>query len=108
MKCTIVSAVLTMTVLLGPVIAHPGHDHSKEIRERKAYLTNPHHRRSLAHCADQLKARGNDILMASRRSAMVEALRKKRSISTGVISQYIQTVFVLSFTSSPISSRSGC
>ncbi|ORY12234.1 extracellular dioxygenase, partial [Clohesyomyces aquaticus] len=64
------------------VVAHPGHDHSKEIQERTAYLTNPIHKRSLAHCAEKLKARGNDVAMAARRSAMAESLRKKRSISS--------------------------
>ncbi|KAF2269264.1 aromatic compound dioxygenase [Lojkania enalia] len=81
MKSTFVSTLLGAALLAQQVLAHPGQDHAKEVEERNAYLNHPNHKRSLAHCAEKLKARGNDAMMAARRSAMVETLRKKRSIS---------------------------
>ncbi|KAF1940819.1 aromatic compound dioxygenase [Clathrospora elynae] len=70
-------------LLLQQSIAHPGQsaeDHAQEVAERNEYLSN--NRRSLAHCADTLKARGNDVAMHARRSAMVEKLRAERAINT--------------------------
>lgn len=61
--------------------AHPGdspEEHAREITQRNAYLST--HKRSLTHCADTLKARGNDIAMAHRRSAEVKKMRAKRAI----------------------------
>jgi hypothetical protein len=64
-------------------IAHPGQsaeEHAKEIAERRAYLNN--NRRSIAHCADVLKKRGNDVAIHERRAAQVEKARAKQAIST--------------------------
>ncbi|KAF2256270.1 extracellular dioxygenase-like protein [Trematosphaeria pertusa] len=82
MKSSIVSAILGASLLAQQSVAHPGESRAelqKEVEERSTYLST--HKRSLAHCADALKARGNDVAMHARRSAMVEKLRKKRSIS---------------------------
>lgn len=84
MKSSIVSAILGASLLAQQSVAHPGESRAelqKEVEERSTYLST--HKRSLAHCADALKARGNDVAMHARRSAMVEKLRKKRSISQG-------------------------
>lgn len=78
------SSIFGAALLAQQAVAHPGQSKAelaKEIQERSAYLNT--HKRSLAHCADKLKARGNDVAMHARRSAMVENLRKKRSISQG-------------------------
>lgn len=72
MKASLVSALLG-AIIAQQAVAHPGQSHAehvKEVQERNAYLNT--HKRSLAHCADKLKARGNDIAMHTRRSAMVE------------------------------------
>ncbi|KAF2467084.1 aromatic compound dioxygenase [Lindgomyces ingoldianus] len=82
MKSAVVSALIGAAILSQQVLAHPGHNHAKENEQRSAYLNNPNTKRSLAHCAEKLKARGNDIAMAARRSAIAQNLRKKRSIST--------------------------
>ncbi|RAR02482.1 aromatic compound dioxygenase [Stemphylium lycopersici] len=61
--------------------AHPGdspEEHAREIAQRNAYLST--HKRSLTHCADTLKARGNDLAMAHRRSVEVKKMRAKRAI----------------------------
>ncbi|KAF1926074.1 putative extracellular dioxygenase, partial [Didymella exigua CBS 183.55] len=61
--------------------AHPGdspEEHAREIAQRRDYLST--HKRSLAHCADTLKARGNDLAMAHRRSLEVKKMRAKRAI----------------------------
>ncbi|KAF2002684.1 aromatic compound dioxygenase [Amniculicola lignicola CBS 123094] len=78
MKSGIVTAILSAALLSQEAIAHPGHDHTAEIAQRNAYLK--HNKRSLAHCADSLKKRGNDAMMNARRSAIAGNLRKKRSI----------------------------
>ncbi|EMD87307.1 hypothetical protein COCC4DRAFT_134246 [Bipolaris maydis ATCC 48331] len=75
---TIASTLLSLSVL---VAAHPGQSKAemkREAAERSAYLST--HKRSLAHCADQLKARGNDVAMQNRRRSLVEKARQKRSI----------------------------
>jgi hypothetical protein len=64
-------------------IAHPGESaeqHAKDAAERRAYLSA--NKRSLAHCADALKKRGNDVAMHQRRAAQVEKARAKRAISS--------------------------
>jgi hypothetical protein len=67
------------------IIAHPGQsaeEYAKEAAERRAYLNA--NKRSLAHCADALQKRGNDIIMHNRRAAQVEKARAKRAISSGM------------------------
>jgi hypothetical protein len=82
--------IMRFTTFLGAAllaqqsIAHPGQskeEAAKEMAERRAYLNA--NKRSLAHCADALKKRGNDIAMHNRRAAAVEKARSKRSISVG-------------------------
>ena len=80
----LISTLLCATLLAQQTVAHPGQsaeEHAKEVAERNEYLST--HKRSLSHCADTLKARGNDLAMAHRRSAAVKQLRAKRSISQG-------------------------
>lgn len=81
MKISVASTLLSLSVL---AVAHPGQSKAemkREAAERNAYLSN--HKRSLAHCADQLKARGNDIAMQNRRRSLAEQAREKNLISAG-------------------------
>ncbi|KAF2178132.1 aromatic compound dioxygenase [Zopfia rhizophila CBS 207.26] len=80
MKNTLVSAIFGAALLAQQAVAHPGH-HKRELEQHNAYMSNPNNKRSLAHCAEKLKARGNEAAMAARRRAMAENLRKKRAIS---------------------------
>ena len=83
MKVSIAFTLLSLSMLTA---AHPGQSKAemrRETAERNAYLSK--HKRSLAHCADQLKARGNDVAMQNRRRSLVEKARQKMSISTGRI-----------------------
>ncbi|KAF5521092.1 Catechol 1,2-dioxygenase [Colletotrichum aenigma] len=73
------STVASGLALLSGAIAHPGHDLTEEIAERRAFLGNVK-RASLAHCADKLKARGVTARNVARRSAQVEKARHKRSL----------------------------
>ncbi|KAH7389495.1 Intradiol ring-cleavage dioxygenase [Phaeosphaeria sp. MPI-PUGE-AT-0046c] len=60
--------------------AHPGESAEEVAQEaavRRAYLAA--NERSLAHCADSLKARGNDVAMHKRRAALIEAARAETS-----------------------------
>ena len=84
MKLAVFSTFLSAALLTQFSVAHPGQsaeEQAQEIAERRAYLAN--NKRSLAHCADALKARGNDVAMHARRSAAVERLRVKRAIAQG-------------------------
>lgn len=86
MKVSISFAVLSLSVVTA---AHPGQSNAelkRESAERSAYLST--HKRSLAHCADQLKAKGNDVAMQNRRRSLVEKARQKMSISTGRLLAY--------------------
>jgi hypothetical protein len=77
------ASLIGAALLAQQAIAHPGESaeqHAKDAAERRAYLNA--NKRSLAHCADALKKRGNDIAMHQRRAAQVEKARAKRTIST--------------------------
>lgn len=76
-----ISALAGAVLLAQQSTAHPGdspEEHAREIAQRRNYLSN--HKRSLAHCADTLKTRGNDLAMAHRRSLEVKKMRTKRAI----------------------------
>ncbi|TEA21741.1 Catechol 1,2-dioxygenase 1 [Colletotrichum sidae] len=74
------STVASGLALLSGAAAHPGHDLTEEIAERRAFLGNVK-RASLDHCADKLKARGLTARNVARRSAQVEKARQKRGIN---------------------------
>ena len=79
-----ISALAGAALLAQQSVAHPGdspEEHAREIAQRRDYLST--HKRSLAHCADTLKARGNDLAMAHRRSLEVKKMRAKRAIDQG-------------------------
>lgn len=65
-----------LAVLSGLASAHPGHDLTQEIAERRDFLGSVK-RSDLSHCADKLKSRGVMERNVARRSAMVEAARIK-------------------------------
>lgn len=56
---------------------HPGHDHKHEAVERATYLKGA---RSLAHCTDQLRARGIEQRSMARRQALAESIRAERGL----------------------------
>ena len=75
------SALAGAALLAQQSVAHPGdtaEEHARDIAMRRDYLST--HKRSLAHCTDSLKARGNDLAMAHRRSLEVKKIRAKRAI----------------------------
>ncbi|KZL78375.1 extracellular dioxygenase [Colletotrichum incanum] len=73
------SSVATGFALLSGAVAHPGHDLTEEIAERRAFLSTIK-RASLGHCADKLAARGITARNVARRAAQVEQARQKRNI----------------------------
>ena len=80
-------AILGAAILAQQSVAHPGQTQAealREIQQRTEYLNT--HKRTLADCADKLKARGNDAIIQARRSAKLGSLRRKRSISAGTFS----------------------
>jgi hypothetical protein len=81
------STVFSAALLAQQSLAHPGQskeEAAQELAQRRAYLTA--NKRSLAHCADTLKKRGNDVHIHNRRVAQVEKAREKRAISVGKFS----------------------
>ncbi|KAJ3561147.1 hypothetical protein NPX13_g9058 [Xylaria arbuscula] len=61
-------------------VAHPGHDLTQEIAERRDFLGSVK-RTDLSHCASKLKARGINQRNVARRNAAVEKARAKRGLS---------------------------
>ncbi|KAF2757332.1 aromatic compound dioxygenase [Pseudovirgaria hyperparasitica] len=71
------------SVFLGTniVLSHPGHDVKAEYAQRHAALeAMPLEKKSLARCAEKLKARGHEAKLKARREGIVANLREKRSI----------------------------
>jgi protocatechuate 3,4-dioxygenase beta subunit len=79
-----ITSIIGAALLAQQTFAHPGESaeqHGKDAAQRRAYLNA--NKRSLAHCADALQKRGNDVAMHQRRMAQVEKARAKRAISSG-------------------------
>lgn len=72
------SNILPTLMAVGLAVAHPGHDVTQEITERRDFLAS--NRNDLSHCADKLKARGLETRNIQRRSDLVKGLLKKRGI----------------------------
>ncbi|KEZ45089.1 hypothetical protein SAPIO_CDS2519 [Scedosporium apiospermum] len=70
---TLLAGVLAAT----GVAAHPGHDHSKEVAERREYLQ--HNRRDLSHCAEKMKRSGLSARNAKRRAKRTLELAAERA-----------------------------
>ncbi|KAI1121381.1 aromatic compound dioxygenase [Nemania abortiva] len=73
------SFVSGLALLSGSVLAHPGHDLTQEIAERREFLGSVK-RADLSHCADKLKARGVSKRNVARRTATIEKARAKRGL----------------------------
>ncbi|KAI2618086.1 aromatic compound dioxygenase [Hypomontagnella submonticulosa] len=74
------SVVSGLALLTGFAAAHPGHDLTQEIKERREFL-NSVKRTNLDHCAGQLKARGVQKRNIERRAALLEKARAKRGLT---------------------------
>lgn len=68
-----------LALLSSGVIAHPGHDLTQEIAERRAFLGSVK-RADLSHCASKLKARGLTQRNVERRTAALNNARAKRGL----------------------------
>ncbi|ETS82067.1 hypothetical protein PFICI_07069 [Pestalotiopsis fici W106-1] len=68
-----------LALLSSGVIAHPGHDLTQEIAERRAFLGSVK-RADLSHCASKLKARGLTQRNVERRTAALNRARAKRGL----------------------------
>ncbi|KAF3061485.1 hypothetical protein GL218_03676 [Daldinia childiae] len=73
------SIISGLALLAGSAVAHPGHDISEEVKERREFLGSVK-RTSLDHCASQLKARGVANRNVQRRAAMLQKARAKRGL----------------------------
>lgn len=67
------------SALLSVTSAHPHHNAQEEAIERRAALQNFQHR-SLAHCAEKLKARGLEAKSKARREAWANDIRKREGL----------------------------
>ncbi|KAK3905546.1 Intradiol ring-cleavage dioxygenase [Staphylotrichum tortipilum] len=72
-------ATAGLALLASLVTAHPGHDVAHEAAERREYLQTAK-RTSLAHCTEQLRARGAEARNVARRQAVVEKARQRRGL----------------------------
>ncbi|KAM4062261.1 dioxygenase [Hirsutella rhossiliensis] len=75
----VASTTWSVALLLSAVVAHPNHDASQEMAERRSFL-NSVRSTSLAHCAESLRARGVDARNAARRSSLAQEARFKRGL----------------------------
>jgi hypothetical protein len=73
------TVVSGLTLLSSSVLAHPGHDLTQEIAERREFLSSVK-RADLSHCASKLKARGLTQRNVERRTAALEKARAKRGL----------------------------
>lgn len=74
---------LFLAVLVSSAFAHPGHDLSEELAERKRF-SKATRSSNLAYCADKIKAQGLAKRNAIRRSIAVKDSIKKREYRTQV------------------------
>ncbi|OTB00563.1 hypothetical protein M426DRAFT_235203 [Hypoxylon sp. CI-4A] len=74
------SVIPSLALLAASVVAHPGHDLTQEIKERREFLSTVK-RTNLDHCASKLKARGVDKRNVERRAALLEKARAKRGLT---------------------------
>lgn len=74
-----IPAFLSAAALLaGLVVAHPGHDHTEELKAQNEFFAN--NKRDLSHCAEKLRARGVHAANIKRRSALASKMLKKRGL----------------------------
>lgn len=71
------STVLAGAFASTAVMAHPGHDHTAEMLERREFLQNKP--RDLSHCAEKLKRSGVERRAAERRAKRALDLMNKRA-----------------------------
>ncbi|RYP77310.1 hypothetical protein DL770_007077 [Monosporascus sp. CRB-9-2] len=79
-----------LVIVAGLASAHPGHDISQEIVERREFLSTVK-RNDLSHCAEKLKARGVLERNVARRSAQVEKERAKRGLKKRDLDEVLNT-----------------
>jgi len=84
------SPIAAVAALTSLVQAHPGHDLTEEILERRHFV-NSVHRKDLSHCADKLRARGIEARSIARRSAAVEEARALKGVSKRDLEEVLST-----------------
>ncbi|CAG9983593.1 unnamed protein product [Clonostachys byssicola] len=75
------SAAHAAILLAGFALAHPGHDLTEEILERRSFR-NSVRSASLGHCSETLRARGVEARNIQRRAAAVEEARQVRGLQS--------------------------
>lgn len=73
-------SVIFTTLLLGLGQAHPGHDLTEEILERRSFKSTIRSA-SLDHCADTLRKRGVENRNLQRRAAFLEGARLDKGLA---------------------------
>lgn len=73
------NALLTAAVA-SSAIAHPGHDHTAELQQRKEFLSKTK-ARDLSHCASTLKARGIEARNVARRQRALDNAQAARGLT---------------------------
>ncbi|KAK6957219.1 hypothetical protein Daesc_000001 [Daldinia eschscholtzii] len=84
------SVISGIALLVGSAVAHPGHEISQEVKERRDFLGSVK-RTNLGHCAAQLKARGVEKRNVERRAALLEKVRAKRGLNKRDLTSVLAT-----------------
>jgi len=83
-------ALLAVAALAASSLAHPGHDPTQEIVERRQFMSSMK-RADLSHCAGKLAERGLPARNAARRAARVAAMREKRGLTKRDLDEILNT-----------------
>jgi len=75
-----VSSLLTSALVAGLALAHPGHDHTKEMAERREYLAT--RKTDLSHCAEKIRDRGLQKRAIRRRQQLADNWVAKRGLKS--------------------------
>jgi hypothetical protein len=75
-----VASLLASALVTGLALAHPGHDHNKEMAERREYLAT--RKTDLSHCSEKVRERGLHKRALQRRQKLADELFVKRGLNS--------------------------
>lgn len=81
---------LVSALLAGSAVAHPGHDHSEELQQRRDFKAQ-NKVRDLSHCSAQLKARGVEARNEARRKRALENAQINRGLNKRSLESVLAT-----------------
>ncbi|CAN8106025.1 unnamed protein product [Discula destructiva] len=84
------TTALVSAVLAGSAMAHPGHDHSAEVQQRRDFKAQSKVR-DLSHCSAKLKSRGIEARNVARRQRALENAQASRGLKKRSLASVLAT-----------------